>query len=119
MNVVGYKNHPWFLNYLACVLLIIIWHAYAAINYLEFVCDLSGKLRGPGPIEVLKCDPWDTLLLAEMSIFFIWVFLLLASQLYMNIVEGQTTNENINYKKHTGHGHSHGPKVTIKVLKKC
>lgn len=113
VNVVGYKNHPWFLNYLACVLLIIMWHTYAAFNYLNVTCNFVQAMQGDGPLEVLKCDPWDSLLLVEMSIFFIWVFLLLASQLYMNIVEGQTTNESINWKKHSGHGHSHGPKVTI------
>jgi len=115
VNVVGYKNHPWFLNYLACVLLIIMWHTYAAFNYLNVTCNFVQAMQGDGPLEVLKCDPWDSLLLVEMSIFFIWVFLLLASQLYMNIVEGQTTNESINWKKHAGHGHghSHGPKVTI------
>ena len=94
-----------------------MWHTYAAFNYLNITCNLSEALKGPGPIEVLKCDPWDCLLLAEMSIFFMWVFLLLASQLYMNIVEGQTTNENINFKKNMGHGHSHGPKVVMVSLK--
>ena len=90
-----------------------MWHTYAAFNYLNVTCNFVQAMQGDGPLEVLKCDPWDSLLLVEMSIFFIWVFLLLASQLYMNIVEGQTTNESINWKKHSGHGHSHGPKVTI------
>jgi len=44
--------------------------------------------------------------MGEMVIFFIWVFLLLTTQLWMNIVEGATTNESINYKR--SHGHSHG-----------
>lgn len=48
-----------------------------------------------------------------MAIFAFWVFLLLTTQLWINLVEGNTTNESINYKRYaTGnsyptHGHSH------------
>ena len=100
-------------------------HGYACVQYLNVRCNatdvFTSSLSDPGqpkmePHLLLSCDYWTTTLLILMGIFSLWVFLLLTTQLWMNVIEGATTNESINFKRYAMgnsypvHGHSHGGK---------
>jgi len=117
INAVGYKNHQWFLGYLFMVLVICGLHGYACLTYMTNVCQIKNiNLYKDQPLlQLVHCDYWTTVLVGLMGIFSIWVFLLLTTQLWMNVIEGSTTNESMNFRRyaglggHGGHGHGHGP----------
>jgi len=116
VNAIGYRNHHWFINYLIMVIVLCIIHAYGAIEYLKVQCNATAIFdiqshQPVEPIDILTCDTSVSILLGIMVIFGFWVFLLLTTQLWMNLIEGSTTNESINFKRYAaqrGHGHAHG-----------
>jgi len=105
INVVGYLNHRFFLLYLLFAIFIIIWHAIAALTYLNALS--LTKYNQPfnflpakyGFTEFFFLDAWTFSLLIESSIFLLWVSLLFGSQIYMNVFVGSTTNEHINFQR--------------------
>lgn len=98
------------------VIVLCIIHAYGAIEYLKVQCNATAIFdiqshQPVEPIDILTCDTSVSILLGIMVIFGFWVFLLLTTQLWMNLIEGSTTNESINFKRYAaqrGHGHAHG-----------
>lgn len=117
INAIGYQNHQWFLGYLIMALITCGNLSFACAVYWMEQCNateafssMSSNLNSTSnnlseyqqnnPFDVLYCDYYTTTLAVLMSIFGIWVFLLLSTQLWMNIVEGSTTNESINFKRY-------------------
>ena len=98
------------------VIVLCIIHAYGAIEYLKVQCNATAIFdiqshQPVEPLDILTCDTSVSILLGIMVIFGFWVFLLLTTQLWMNLIEGSTTNESINFKRYAaqrGHGHAHG-----------
>lgn len=110
LNAIGAGNHHYFMLYLIALLSTLLWHLLAAFNYWSVVDRLPDDLVYMDRMWYhMKSTPWVVWIFLNTCFHFIWVFLLLASQIYQMIFCGVTTNERINafrydHFKTTKHG---------------
>eukprot|EP00117_Sycon_ciliatum_P030798 scpid50286/ scgid3503/ Palmitoyltransferase ZDHHC17; Huntingtin-interacting protein 14; Zinc finger DHHC domain-containing protein 17 len=97
MNCVGERNHRYFVQFLAVLGLINLIFMYGAYRYYSLSC-VTVKSGAPMVVNLSAigtCSPWVFTLSLQSILYTLWIFALLASQLYQ-ISRGFTTNEYIN-----------------------
>ncbi|KAH9527412.1 Palmitoyltransferase zdhhc13 [Dermatophagoides farinae] len=128
-NCVGYRNHKYFIWYLATLSMTLFCYIVATIHYWDFLDDIRDDINESDRImtnrkhesfvdvwsNVVTYNGWITWSLVNALIHVIWVVCLLFFQLYQITCLAMTTNERINadryryFKQNKRSGNIHNP----------
>eukprot|EP00117_Sycon_ciliatum_P002079 scpid60641/ scgid3503/ Palmitoyltransferase ZDHHC17; Huntingtin-interacting protein 14; Zinc finger DHHC domain-containing protein 17 len=87
MNCVGERNHRYFVQFLAVLGLINLIFMYGAYRYYSLSC-VTVKSGAPMVVNLSAigtCSPWVFTLSLQSILYTLWIFALLASQLYQTM----------------------------------
>lgn len=100
-NCIGALNHKFFVGYLVCLMMMLIWVLYGCIVFWEVKCNIQLTSNGSGSLgDIFTCAPWVTWIAANGILHLIWVTTLFICQIYQISCLAMTTNERMNCNRY-------------------
>lgn len=112
-NCIGALNHKYFVGYLICLMLMLMYFLYGCTIFWKVGCHIRFTEEGPTSLgRIFTCEPWVAWVASNAVLHVTWVTTLLICQVYQISCLAMTTNERMNCSRYQHFHKSKSHKVT-------